>query len=173
MMDQWYYVAQGQQQGPVPLEHIRHWLQAGQMPANTMVWKEGMANWMPASDVPELQSFAAGPPPPPPQSVTGPQPMQTDGLGGYGVPTAGGYGYGPGQRGMVSDKSRVGYILLGLFLGCFGVHNFYAGYTNKGVAQLLITVLAGWLVIPLFAVCLWVLVEICTVAHDAQGRPFS
>jgi hypothetical protein len=31
-------------------------------------------------------------------------------------------------------KSRVAYVLLGLFLGGLGIHNFYAGYTGKAVA---------------------------------------
>jgi TM2 domain-containing membrane protein YozV len=152
-MSDWYYLANGQQQGPVPLDHLQHWLQAGQMPANTMVWTEGMANWQPANSVSELQPYTAAAPPPAPA--------------GYAASP-----YAPGPGG-VSDKSRVAYILLGLFLGGFGVHNFYAGYTGKGVAQLLLTVLGGWLVIPLIAVFVWVIVEICTVTEDAQGRPFT
>ncbi len=39
-------------------------------------------------------------------------------------------------------KSKIAAGLLGIFLGCFGVHNFYLGYTGKAVAQLLITVLS-------------------------------
>ena len=38
-------------------------------------------------------------------------------------------------------KSKMAAGLLGIFLGSFGVHNFYLGYTGKAVAQLLITVL--------------------------------
>lgn len=34
--------------------------------------------------------------------------------------------------------------LLGIFLGCFGAHNFYLGYTGKAIMQLTATV-AGWL----------------------------
>ncbi len=66
-------------------------------------------------------------------------------------------------------KSRLVYILLALFLGCLGVHNFYAGYTGKGVAQLLLTLLSvGFLS---FFVFIWVIVEICTVTKDANGVP--
>lgn len=72
-----------------------------------------------------------------------------------------------------SVKGRTAYVLLGLFLGGLGIHNFYAGYTNKAVAQLLITLLAGWLILPLIAVWIWVLVEICTVTKDAQGNQFA
>jgi TM2 domain-containing membrane protein YozV len=65
------------------------------------------------------------------------------------------------------------YILLGLFLGALGIHNFYAGHSSAAVAQLLITILAGWLVIPLFIVWIWIIVEICTVTSDGQGVPFQ
>jgi len=42
---------------------------------------------------------------------------------------------------VVGDKSKVAAGLLGIFLGGFGVHNFYLGFTGKAVAQLLITLL--------------------------------
>ena len=70
-------------------------------------------------------------------------------------------------------KSRTSYVLLGVFLGGLGIHNFFAGYTNKAVAQLLITLLAGWLVLPLVAVWIWVIVEVCTITKDANGTRFS
>lgn len=42
------------------------------------------------------------------------------------------------------QKSKIAAGLLGIFLGCFGVHNFYLGYTGKAIAQLLLT-LIGWI----------------------------
>ena len=30
--------------------------------------------------------------------------------------------------------------LLGLFLGGWGIHNFYLGYTNKGITQIFVTI---------------------------------
>ena len=39
-------------------------------------------------------------------------------------------------------KSKLTAGLLGIFLGTFGVHNFYLGYTGKAVAQLLLTILS-------------------------------
>lgn len=84
-----------------------------------------------------------------------------------GVPT--------GQSSITNNasRSRLAYILLGLFLGSLGVHNFYAGYIGKAIAQLLITLLLGWLLFPLVGVVIWVIVEICTVTKDARGVPFS
>ena len=39
-----------------------------------------------------------------------------------------------------SSKSKIVAGLLGIFLGCFGVHNFYLGYTSKAVTQLVLTI---------------------------------
>lgn len=39
-------------------------------------------------------------------------------------------------------KSKIAAGLLGIFLGAFGVHNFYLGYTGKAIAQLLISLLS-------------------------------
>ena len=72
-----------------------------------------------------------------------------------------------------SDKSRVAYILLGLFLGMLGIHNFYAGHGGRGVAQLLITLLTGWLIVPLVVVALWVLIELVATDTDGAGLPMS
>ena len=54
-------------------------------------------------------------------------------------------------------KSKVAAGLLGIFLGCFGVHNFYLGYNGKAVAQLLITVLSCFVLSVVSAV--WGLIE--------------
>lgn len=70
-------------------------------------------------------------------------------------------------------RSRLAYIIIAIFLGALGIHNFYAGRTSQGVIQLLATILTGWLVIPLLAVWIWVLVEICTVTTDGDGLMFS
>lgn len=73
----------------------------------------------------------------------------------------------------VLPKSRIAYIVLGLFLGLLGVHNFYAGYTTRAIIQLLVSIFTGWLLIPLIGVAVWVLIEICTVEEDAQGVRFQ
>ena len=71
------------------------------------------------------------------------------------------------------SKSRTAYVLLGLFLGYLGIHNFYAGYTGKGVAQLLLCLFSPVLFfIPLLVLFVWTLIEICTVTQDAQGIRF-
>jgi TM2 domain-containing membrane protein YozV len=69
--------------------------------------------------------------------------------------------------------SRAVFIVLALFLGLLGIHNFVAGHTGRGVAQLLITLLAGWLFLPLLGVFFWVLIEICAVSTDGNGMRMS
>lgn len=79
-----------------------------------------------------------------------------------------------GQQLVKVQKSRGVYILLGLFIfGLLGAHNFYAGHNGRGVAQLLITVLTGWFVVPLFAVALWVILECCMETTDGAGDPMA
>ena len=72
-----------------------------------------------------------------------------------------------------TQKSRLVYILLGLFLGGFGVHNFYAGYHLQGAIQLLITLFLGWLIVPWIGVGIWVLIEICTIDKDSNSVPMK
>lgn len=77
------------------------------------------------------------------------------------------------DSGEKSDKTRIAYILLGLFLGGLGIHNFYVGRTTQGVIQLLMCLVTGWLVFPLIAVWIWVLIEVCTVDKDAKGKKLA
>jgi len=70
------------------------------------------------------------------------------------------------------SQSRVVYVLLGLFLGGFGIHNFYAGYGGRGITQLLLWVF-GWSVFVTWVILgLWILVELFTVERGANGVPF-
>jgi TM2 domain-containing membrane protein YozV len=70
-----------------------------------------------------------------------------------------------------AHKSRTTYIVLGIFLGAFGVHNFYSGYTGRAVGQLCLTVLTlGYLGIVSWV---WAIIEICIVEKDSTGLNFS
>ncbi|MEW6367465.1 MAG: GYF domain-containing protein [Acidobacteriota bacterium] len=46
---EWYYVARGEQQGPLPESSIRELLRENRLPPDTLVWAEGCEGWMPAS----------------------------------------------------------------------------------------------------------------------------
>jgi TM2 domain-containing membrane protein YozV len=72
-----------------------------------------------------------------------------------------------------APKSRGVFIILGLFLGCLGVHNFYAGYYAKGAIQVAITVVLGWVIVGFVITALWALIEIITVTADADGQRMS
>lgn len=62
-------------------------------------------------------------------------------------------------------KSKMAAGLLGIFLGAFGVHNFYLGYTSKAVTQLVLTIIGivlSCIVVGAFLVLgieIWGLVE--------------
>jgi len=64
-----YHIAVGgQQQGPFTMEALRTCVQDGRLTRQTLVWKQGMAQWTPAGQVPEVAAlFGATPPPLPPQ----------------------------------------------------------------------------------------------------------
>ena len=75
----------------------------------------------------------------------------------------------PAVQVVKSAKSRGVYIILGLFFGLLGIHNFYAGRLAVGVAQLLTTAILGWFVIGLFITAIWVIVELFVVKKDGAG----
>lgn len=60
-------------------------------------------------------------------------------------------------RPLDSSKSRLAAGLLGIFLGWAGIHNFYLGYTTRGLIQLLISVLSFGLLS--WAMGIWGFVE--------------
>ena len=70
-----------------------------------------------------------------------------------------------------ASTSRVAYILLAVFLGALGVHNFYAKRHALGAVQLLITLLScGWLSVISWV---WSLIEAVVVTTDGNGQRMS
>ena len=80
-------------------------------------------------------------------------------------------GYASEPRVVKTAKSRGVYIILGLFFGLLGVHNFYAGYLGRGAVQLLLVLILGWFVLGIIVVGIWVIIELFTVSKDAAGDP--
>lgn len=73
-------------------------------------------------------------------------------------------------------KSKMAAGLLGIFLGAFGVHNFYLGNTGKAVAQLLISLLSCGFLAPVSSI--WGLIEgilllTGSIDKDGQGNPLK
>ena len=61
--------------------------------------------------------------------------------------------------------------MLGVLLGALGAHNFYAGYRNKALAQLAITVLTLGFASPMSWI--WAVIDVCTIKEDNRGIKFS
>lgn len=95
------------------------------------------------------------------------------------------------------QKSRGIYVMLGLLLGCFGFHDFYAGHIARGVAHF---VLVLWfsvgflvrlsriegdyaqydvasavqsLVISWLVNIVWVIIELIVIKKDGKGNPME
>ena len=74
------------------------------------------------------------------------------------------------------QKSKMAAGLFGIFLGSFGAHNFYLGYTGKAVAQLLITVLTcglGAIVTSIWGLIEGIMILSSSVPKDAKGIPLK
>jgi len=66
---QFYAAIGGQQKGPLDIATLQQYVQSGQLSKQTLVWREGMDNWIPAEQVAELKSiFGTEPPPLPSES---------------------------------------------------------------------------------------------------------
>lgn len=65
----WYYVEAGKQAGPVDDLQLHELRRSGRLQNDTLVWREGMANWQPYSEV-----HPAGPPPLAESTTTAPPP---------------------------------------------------------------------------------------------------
>ena len=76
--DYYFMIINGQQCGPFAKNELKS---KGLLPT-THVWKTGMSDWMPAAQVPELQSLFQGQTPPPFMGVTPstPQPQYAPGM---------------------------------------------------------------------------------------------
>ncbi len=73
----------------------------------------------------------------------------------------------------MQPKSKIAAGLLGIFLGGWGIHRFYLGYTKMGIIQIIVTLvtcgLGAW----------WGLIEgiliLCgtQITTDANGNPIE
>ena len=96
---------------------------------------------------------------------------------GYGQPGYGQPAYAAGQPVVgTAPKQWLVAALLAFFLGALGIHNFYLGYTAKGIIQLVLTIT----VIGAFISVIWAFIEFIMIiarsgsyAYDAQGQPLQ
>lgn len=155
--DTYLLLINGQQSGPYTINQMKAMWQNGTINAGTAYWQAGMTQWQSLANIRHF--------------------LDTPSVNQYGNPlivNQVGYQVGYPVQQVVLSKSRVTFVLLGLFLGCLGIHNFYAGYSGKGVAQLLITIFLGWIFgLGIFITGIWALIEIIAVNTDAQGVRMS
>jgi hypothetical protein len=61
---EWRIAVKGEQRGPYTLDQLRALIAEGRLPADTLVWRPGMANWASMGSVPELTApLSRGPVP--------------------------------------------------------------------------------------------------------------
>ena len=70
----------------------------------------------------------------------------------------------------VGEKSRIAAGLLGIFLGVFGVHNFYLGFTGKAVAQLVLGICCAGTVSSIWGFIEGILILTGNINLDASGK---
>ena len=97
----------------------------------------------------------------------------------YGQPAYGQPAYGQpayGQPVVGAPKQWIVALLLAFFLGPLGIHNFYLGYTTKGIIQLVISLTAVGLIVT----GIWAFIDFIMIimrsgpyATDAQGQPLQ
>ena len=106
---------------------------------------------VPGPDANEQAAYAAG--------------QQAYGQPAYGQPFAAG-----------APKQWIVAVLLAFFLGTLGIHNFYLGYTTKGIIQLVLTLtFIGLIVSGIWAFIdfIMLLMRSGSYATDAQGQPLQ
>lgn len=155
--DTYLLVINGQQGGPYTINQMKTMWQSGTINAGTAYWQVGMIQWQSLANIRHFLDTPSG------NQFSNPV-----------IVNQVGYQVAPQIQQVVTAKSRVTFVLLGLFLGCLGIHNFYAGYSGKGVAQLLITLFFGWVFgLGFFVTAIWAFIEIIAVSTDAQGVRMS
>jgi len=70
MQEEWWYASGATRKGPVSLETLRQLLLERKISKDTLVWKEGLENWEPLSEISDLRQIAKVIPPELPKPST-------------------------------------------------------------------------------------------------------
>lgn len=190
----------GQRYGPADVDTLVAWVMEGRIVAGTVLIERGTDRPMSADSLPALAAVlrrasagsavpgapsapravsvergmdvtltSAGHTPAHPGQANRPAPAGTLPPIPTHVPQGVMMPYGPAYG--LSRKSKIAGGLLGIFLGCLGVHRFYLGYTGWGFVQLALTLCScGW---ATFLTAPWGLIEgiLCLTGsmRDADG----
>ena len=161
-----YYILIGNKTGgPYTLEQVKALYDSGTIQSTNMYATTESQDWLPVSMLIPLFNISSMPPIPNSSQPTIVINNSNNNNSGNSIPNVITGFVGNGQ------KSKTVYILLAIFLGAFGIHNFYAGHNNKGVCQLLITVLScGYLGIISW---IWAIVDIIITSLDGNNIPMK
>ena len=70
-----------------------------------------------------------------------------------------------------SERFRWVFVLLAIFFGQLGIHNFYAGHNFRAICQLILTFISFgylvWIIVPLN------ILEAIFVTADGDGKEFG
>lgn len=127
-MAAWYIIFNGEQVGPVELRELSKY----NLTPDSMVWTEGMPDWRPAAEVPEVAGLLYG------AGTYGQQPPYPNGYRrGYNE----GFREGYYEGGHPSGKSKVAAGVLAILLGGLGIQYFYLGKVAGGFITILLTII--------------------------------
>lgn len=154
----WHYSVGTESYGPVTLMEMRGLFANGQLHPSDLVWKEGMEEWIPASDQPELQAVIKS------SNATRTPTVVTASHFCFacGTPTDARADVCPTcgvrqNRHSAGTKDRVTAAFLALFLGGLGAHHFYLGNVGIGIVYLLFC----WTLIPAFVAFIEAISYVC------------
>lgn len=150
--DQYYVMRGGDAEGPFTVSQMRNMWSSGNINLSNQYCHPGGDEWLPIEDIVYLMELKGESPK---LKAATRYPMD-----------------------QIAKKARSTYILLALFFGMFGIHNFYIMRTGCGLTQLLATLSCGllmaftpYMVFALVFVAVWVLIEAVVITTDADGRP--
>lgn len=130
----WFYVDAGQQAGPVPDEQLDELVRNGKVRGDTLVWREGLANWQPYTQARPEGVQPAAPPPPavggavPPMAAAPGQPVYQPMPGvAYGLAYA---GFWIRLVAKLIDGLIIG-VIFGIPFAIFGLRSVLGGMSSQ------------------------------------------
>ena len=78
----------------------------------------------------------------------------------------------PGAPVNPEAKSKMAAGLLGIFLGAWGIHNFYLGNTSRGVIQIVVTIVTCGIG-GIWGLIEGILILTGSINVDGQGNPLA
>jgi hypothetical protein len=132
---QWFFGRGGVQHGPVSEDVLRRMVDAGELRPDDLVWREGMAAWQAAREVPGLLDVVAVAPPPLPGPGEGPRVNVATHVPGSPIgyarpneyhPPPPGIGNDAGMR-MLLPVGRSGWAIAAGYLGLLSLGCFFLG----------------------------------------------